>query len=54
MLLVLGSLEEFVCFGRVKVRDMDGDFVVLDFLGRIGCSIDDRSHHEPTNNGPSI
>jgi hypothetical protein len=53
MFLVVLGLEKFVGFGRLKVRDMNGDFVVLNLFGRVGRSVNGRSHHEPTNNGPS-
>jgi hypothetical protein len=47
------SLEECIAFRRVQVRDVNGDFSVLNLFGDVACSVDDRSHHEPTNNGPS-
>ena len=50
---VVLSLEECVGFEWVKVRDVNGDFTVLDLFGCAGCSVGDSSHHEPTNNGPS-
>ena len=51
--LVSIGFEEFVGVGRVKVRDVNGDFIVLDLFGSVGGCVDGRSHHEPTNDGPS-
>ena len=42
MFFAILGLEEFLGFGRIKVRDMNGAFVVLDFFGRVGCSVDGR------------
>ena len=32
---------------------MNGDFFVLNLFGDVAPGVDGRSHHEPTNNGPS-
>jgi hypothetical protein len=37
MFFTILGLEEWI-----KVRDMNGAFVVLDFFGRVGCSVDGR------------
>jgi hypothetical protein len=42
MFFAILGLEEFLGFGRIKVRDMNGAFVVLDFFRKVGCSVDGR------------
>lgn len=47
------GLKECLSVGWIEIRDMDCDFVVLDFVGSVSCSIYNRTHHKPANDGPT-
>jgi hypothetical protein len=47
------GLKECVGVAWIEIRDMDCDFVVLDFVGSVSCSIYNRTHYKPANDGPT-
>ena len=47
------GLKECLSVGWIEIRDMDCDFVILDFVGSVSCSIYNRTHHKPANDGPT-